>query len=51
MFVAVMVTVAVAYAIATGIENHRKGGFITRRPYGNIYNDASAARSFGPAQD
>jgi hypothetical protein len=43
MLIAIIVTILIAGALGYGMRSSRDG-LISRRPYNNRYNDASAAR-------
>ena len=44
MLTAIIVTLIIAAALGYSMRAGRDGKLVTRRPYNNRYNDASAAR-------
>jgi hypothetical protein len=44
MLTAILITVVIVAALAYAGGSGRSGGLIVRRPYNNLYNDASGAR-------
>ncbi len=48
MFVTVLIIAGAVFALGSGLESRRRGGFITHRPYNNVYSDATRARSSAP---
>jgi hypothetical protein len=47
MFTTIIVTAIVLGTLGYAFDPGRRDGMITRRPYNNRYNDASAARDYG----